>query len=335
MVAAEREAREALGGHLSLRLDGVDAAARAASELPARVAALHASSQAIEGAVAAEVRARGELEERFDAAERRLERVRSETVQQGSRIGLLLEEARRRLPEPFDDEQLKTLADEAQHALDALYLMFEDQFRGSRADVRDRLRVYLPVLEGVRAGSPGARVLDVACGRGEWLELLREVGLVARGVDRSRAMIEHCRGLGLEVAEAELIEHLRKLPSGSLGAVTGFHIVEHLPVADLIHLLDETVRVLLPGGVAIFETPNPANVLVATQTFYLDPTHRNPLPSAMLQFLAEARGLCRVEVRELHPHPRSERIRRDDAVARRFNEHFYGPRDYAVIGYKP
>ena len=100
-------------------------------------------------------------------------------------------------------------------------------------------------------------------------------------------------------------------------------------------MLDEVVRVLTPGGVAVIETPNPANLMVGAHTFYLDPTHLRPLPAPMLRFLVEARGLVRIEVRELHPYPIAERIRRDDAVSRRVNELLYGPRDYAVIGYRP
>jgi SAM-dependent methyltransferase len=103
----------------------------------------------------------------------------------------------------------------------------------------------------------------------------------------------------------------------------------------LVKLLDETVRVLKPGGVAIFETPNPENVLVGSHNFYLDPTHRNPLPSATVKFIAEARGLCRIEIMNLHPYPESYRV--EDAglnIAKRFNEYFYGPQDYAVVGWK-
>jgi hypothetical protein len=97
--------------------------------------------------------------------------------------------------------------------------------------------------------------------------------------------------------------------------------------------LDETVRVLKPGGIAIFETPNPQNVLVGSCNFYMDPTHRNPLPSPMLRFLAEARGLCRVSVLDLHPYPEAFHLDGSE-LATRFNQYFYGPQDYAVIGWK-
>ncbi len=276
-----------------------------------------------------------ELGERFNRAERILQRLRAHSVQQEHRLGLFLEEARRRLPEPLDEQQLRRLADAGEHTLDSLYLALEDEFRGSREDIKDRLGIYLPIIETAKAGTTDAPVLDVACGRGEWLELLQERGLVSTGVDRNSAFVDGCRGAGLEVVQSDLIVHLRSLADASLGAVTGFHIIEHLALGDLIQLLDETVRVLAPGGVAIFETPNPANILVSTHDFYLAPTHRAPLPGAMMKFLVEARGLCRSEIRDLHPHLESERMELAGPMAERFNKYFYGPRDYAVIGYKP
>ena len=261
-------------------------------------------------------------------------RLKANLSLQERRLTLLLEEARKRLPEPLNHEQLQGMAEEEKHTLDALYVSFEDHFRGSREDIKERLQVYLPILKEAQLGTDEMPVLDVGCGRGEWLELLKEQNLRAQGVDVNRILVGECQRQGLEVIERDVIVYLRTLPDGSLGAVTGFHIIEHLPFEVLVKLLDETVRVLKPGGVAIFETPNPENVLVGSYTFYLDPTHRNPLPSAVVKFMAEARGLCRVEVMPLHS---LEAYRVEEAgleITKRFNEYFYGPRDYAVIGWK-
>jgi O-antigen chain-terminating methyltransferase len=115
--------------------------------------------------------------------------------------------------------------------------------------------------------------------------------------------------------------------------VTAFHLIEHLPHDVLIALLTETARVLQAGGVAIFETPNPQNVRVGSNTFYLDPTHRHPLPPPLTQFLAEARGLRRVEIMPLHPCDENLRVHGSE-VADRFNQYWYGPQDYGVIGWK-
>ena len=261
-------------------------------------------------------------------------RLKTNLGLQERRLTMFLEEARKRLPDPLSQEQLQIMAEEERHALDALYVSFEDQFRGSREDIKERLRVYLPTLKQAQLGTDEMPVLDVGCGRGEWLELLKEQSLRAQGIDVNRILVEECQRQGLEVIERDVIVYLRTLPDASLGAVTGFHIIEHLPFEVLVKLMDETVRVLKPGGVAIFETPNPENVLVGSYTFYLDPTHRNPLPSAVVKFMAEARGLCRVEVMPLHA---LEAYRMEEAgleITKRFNEYFYGPQDYAIIGWK-
>jgi 2-polyprenyl-3-methyl-5-hydroxy-6-metoxy-1,4-benzoquinol methylase len=261
-------------------------------------------------------------------------RLKTNLGMQERRLTMFLEEARKRLPDPLSQEQLQIMTEEERHALDALYVSFEDQFRGSREDIKERLRVYLPTLKQAQLGTDEMPVLDVGCGRGEWLELLKEQNLRAQGVDVNRILVEECQRQGLEVIEGDVIVYLRTLPDASLGAVTGFHIIEHLPFEVLVKLMDETVRVLKPGGVAIFETPNPENVLVGSYTFYLDPTHRNPLPSAVVKFMAEARGLCRVEVMPLHALEAYKMEEADLEITKRFNEYFYGPQDYAVVGWK-
>jgi O-antigen chain-terminating methyltransferase len=262
-------------------------------------------------------------------------RLRADIISQERRINILLEEARKRLPEPFSQEQLRHIAEEERHTLDALYLSFEDQFRGSWEDIQERLRIYVPMLKEAQLGTAERPVLDLGCGRGEWLHLLKEQGSQARGVDRNHLLIEACRQRDLDVIESDALAYLRTLPDASVGAVTGFHFLEHLPFETVIKVLDETVRVLQPGGAAIFETPNPENVLVGSHTFYLDPTHRNPLPSAVLTYIAEARGLCRVQTMHLHPYAKACQVEEAGLdVAKRFNEYFYGPQDYAVIGWK-
>lgn len=259
----------------------------------------------------------------------RLQQTRAELVMLERRLTLLLEEARRRLPEPFAQEQLQTIAAEGSHVLDVLYASFEDEFRGSRQDIKDRCQVYVPMLKG--AGITTG-ILDLGCGRGEWLEVLKEEGFEARGVEQNRAMIENCRERGLEIASSDAIAYLESLPENSLRAITGFHFIEHMPFETLIRMLDEVVRTLKPGGMVIFETPNPENIMVSSYNFYLDPTHRNPLPGPMTRFLLESRGLSRVEVMMLNSL--DHKIAGDDELTMRFNDLFFGPRDYAVIGRK-
>ncbi|MBO1059177.1 MAG: methyltransferase domain-containing protein [Dolichospermum sp. JUN01] len=259
--------------------------------------------------------------------------LKNDLMQQKRLISLFLEEARQRLPEPFNQEQLQTFASEEEHLLNSFYVAFEDHFRGTREDISDRLKVYLPSIEKANVGTPDAPILDVGCGRGEWLELLKESGYISRGLDINRVMVEQCQARGLEVIEADVINYLQSLPENSLGAITGFHIIEHLPFKTLMRLFSETVRVLKPQGLVIFETPNPDNVLVGSNTFYLDPTHNHPLPSATVKFMAEMFGLYNTQVITLHPYPENAKVD-GQGIAERFNDLFYGSQDYAVLGYK-
>jgi SAM-dependent methyltransferase len=273
-------------------------------------------------------------EERLGDAERRLLSTREGLRSQEMRLSVLLECARKRLPE-MSAGHLAEFASEDAHKTDEFYVTFEDLFRGSREDIKERLRVYLPLIKEHGIGRPDMPVLDVGCGRGEWLEVLREQGLECRGVDANRGMLARCLERNLPATEGDALSYLRALEPESLGAVTGFHIIEHLPFTVLMDLFDQTTRVLKPGGVAIFETPNPANVLVGSERFYFDPTHRNPLPSPLMRFVAEERGLCRVQVLELHPSPPGIRVPENGSeMAQRFNQLFYGSQDYAIIGWK-
>jgi len=218
--------------------------------------------------------------------------------------------------------------------MDGLYFRFEDQFRGSREEIRRRLSVYLPLLAERALGSEDMAAIDVGCGRGEWLELLREQGLHAKGVDGNSAMVEFCRGLNLDVTHSDLFAYLRAQPARSAGLITLFHVLEHLPPCGMIEAIDHCVRILRPRGAVIFETPNPANVLVGAHTFYTDLTHRSPVPPDTLRWLAAERGLRDLQVWYLNPYAESFRVRGELDVEHRFNELMYGPRDYAVIGFR-
>ena len=213
------------------------------------------------------------------------------------------------------------------HNLDALYAALEDRFRGARDEIKERFKVYLPYVQDQ------APVIDLGCGRGEWLEILSEAGIEARGVDTNRIQIEQCRARSLNVEEGDFIAYLRSLSDASAGTVTGFHIIEHVSLDMLITLLNEILRVLRPGGVVIFETPNPENVLVGSNYFYLDPTHRHPLPRDLAEFLLDSRGFHGIEIINLHPWE-SARVPGSDELTQRFNDYFYGPMDYAIVGRK-
>lgn len=237
-------------------------------------------------------------------------------------------------------QQAAGSAPPAQHAgavparLDGFYAAFEDAFRGERASIKARQAVYLPYLSRFHAGTPSAPVLDIGCGRGEWLELLGENGLVASGVDLNALFVEQCRNHGFEAVHGDALARLAALPAGALGAVTGFHIAEHLAFDTLVGLLDAALRALRPGGVLILETPNPENLLVGALNFYDDPTHRNPLTPQALDFLARQRGFSATEILRLHPYPPAFHVADPSPLAERFNSLFYGPQDYALIAVK-
>ncbi len=269
---------------------------------------------------------RHDLGERILQAEQAVARNTAEVFDQQRRLGLILEAVRRM------DGGKPTMPPD--HTLDPLYVTFEDRFRGTKADIKQRQRVYLPVLAESQAGQPDRPVVDIGCGRGEFLDLLRDEGLTGRGVDSNEAMAAACRATGLDVAAGDALEALAALPEGSLGAVTGFHIIEHLPFPTLVRMLDAAFRALAPGGVIVFETPNPANVLTASRWFWLDPTHRHPLPGEMMALIAEARGYTRISILELHPT--GQRFEGADPVLlRQLDALFHGPQDYALIARKP
>jgi SAM-dependent methyltransferase len=189
-----------------------------------------------------------------------------------------------------------------EHETDAFYLAFENQFRGDRGLIKERLRFYLPIIERVKATTGNALAVDLGCGRGEWLELLQENQYEGVGVDLNLCMIEECRSRGLKAEFVDAIAYLRDLASGSLSLVTGFHIVEHLSFSQLIDLFRETSRVLCNRGTAIFETPNPENAHVSGYSFYLDPTHRNPIPQELLCFTARQAGFETTQVERLQAY---------------------------------
>jgi SAM-dependent methyltransferase len=248
------------------------------------------------------------------------------------RLSALLETVQRRT-EAFDATARAEAAVQQEHLLDSLYVAFEAKFRGSRELIKARQRVHVPVMIAANAGSAERPIVDVGAGRGEWLELLREQGLEARGIDLNIAMVKSCEALGLDCIFGDAVEELGRLADDSLGAVTGFHIIEHLPFHTMVALFDEALRALAPGGVVLFETPNPANLQVGSRWFYLDPTHRNPLPAEMVSMIAEARGF--VDIRIVPLHPTGEHFEVEDArLGAQLDALLHGPMDYALIATK-
>lgn len=176
---------------------------------------------------------------------------------------------------------------------DALYVSLEDRFRGEVAEISERQRQYLPYVASIASSS--TPVLDLGCGRGEWLHLLMEEGIPSKGIDSNFSAVAECLRLGLEVNQSELLSALSNTPSQSIGAITMFQVLEHLPFDLVIEVLRESLRVLVPGGVFIGEIPNCETLRVGASTFWIDPTHQRPLYPAVLEFLARQVGFKSVE----------------------------------------
>jgi O-antigen chain-terminating methyltransferase len=223
----------------------------------------------------------------------------------------------------------------------AIYPSFEDRFRGAEAEVRARLSVYLPEVRAcVHANGAGPRVLDLGPGRGEWLALLTESGVPAMGIDDNAAMVDILRGRGLDVVCGDAAEHLTAVADGALDVVTAFHVVEHLDLESLLAMLAHARRVLRPGGLLILETPHPANLVMGACNFYLDPTHRSPVPPARLEFLGTASGFTDIRTWELHPKEdvdlsamRLDGVAAADTavLAAALQKGLFGPQDYALL----
>lgn len=218
---------------------------------------------------------------------------------------------------------------------DAFYLAFEEAFRGSEASVQERLEPCLACLAEAGVGGEDRPVMDLGSGRGEWLALLHRAGLTAYGVDTSGAMVGRARSRGLDVTRGDAEDRLAACESRSLGAVTAFHLVEHLPFNQLVALLDHAFRTLVPGGVMILETPNPENLRVGANTFWTDPTHRRPLPPRLLAFLAEHCGFSPVRTLPCHSVPEGERPEPATPFERAVAPQLFGPQDYRLIAWKP
>jgi SAM-dependent methyltransferase len=207
------------------------------------------------------------------------------------------------------------------------YFAFEAQMRGSTESVRERQRIY---VDDLREAAP---VLDVGCGRGELLAVLREAGVEARGIDADADMVAYARGEGLDVEQADAVAYLEGLEDGSLGGIFAGQVVEHLPPATLVRVLELAARKLRPGGVLVAETINPLSPL-ALRNYYADLTHAQPLVPETLVLLARQAGFREVETRFLN-EPADRLALPDDPVIAanlgKLNDILFAPLDYAVI----
>jgi len=227
----------------------------------------------------------------------------------------------------------------------AAYLAFEDLHRGTREEIKRRQSVYLPHFR--LSVGPEAPLLDLGCGRGEFLELCREAGLPARGVDVNPAMVAFCREQGLEVSEADVLAYLRALPEGGLGGILLSQVIEHLDLDQLTELVALCAKKLAPGGTLIAETINPQSLSTFAGAFYVDLTHNKPVHPEAARFLWRWAGLGDVQILQLSPVGPEGQLEplpggtgapevagAFNRNVARLNQLLYGPLDYAVVGRK-
>jgi 2-polyprenyl-3-methyl-5-hydroxy-6-metoxy-1,4-benzoquinol methylase len=206
------------------------------------------------------------------------------------------------------------------------WLKFAERFRGSEDDIASRQKMY-----AARFGEH-APVLDLGCGRGEMLQVFREAGLEARGIDSNDDSIAVCQANGLDAEKADLFAYLSALPDASLGGVVCCQVVEHLPPARLPEMIRLVHAKLRAGGLLAIETPNPECLAIFATHFYIDPTHRHPIPPALAGFYLEEAGFGRIEIERL-----SRAIESMPSLAElpeAFRKEFFGSLDYAAFGVK-
>jgi O-antigen chain-terminating methyltransferase len=217
-----------------------------------------------------------------------------------------------------------TPAAAAAPALD--YEWFAERFRGPEQRVRSNQRVYVPYFQNI------GRVLDLGCGRGEFLELMRENGIPARGVEASLESVAYCRSKGLDVEQGDLFAALTALPEQSEDAIFCSQVVEHLDPMRLPEMVRLCASRLRSGGILAIETPNPACLAIFATYFYLDPTHTRPVPSDLLAHYMRESGLAKTEVFMFSPA--RESFPELNSLPADFVDRFFGGLDYGILGWR-
>jgi 2-polyprenyl-3-methyl-5-hydroxy-6-metoxy-1,4-benzoquinol methylase len=334
VLGAQAQLREELGSRL--RQEILDAEARLREAFAAQAQEILA--------------AQAPLREEFLAGQSRLGEVISQSgVAARERISRAERKLRRILhaletdQPPHRRAETKTAEAKPAPALPELdpefdYAGLEERLRGSEEEIKDRQRIYLQYFEG------RDNIVDIGCGRGEFLELLRERGIKARGVDLDFDMVLLCREKGLEVIMDDAFAYLGTLADDSVGGIFAAQVIEHLHPQRIIELVKLCHRKIAPDGVLILETPNPKCLMVFADTFYKDPSHVQPAHPDTMQFLFEATGFHDVELKFLSAvdpfmrvpslHVPGVDVDRFNQGIERLNSLLFGFLDYAVIGRK-
>jgi len=284
-------------------------------------------------------RLRSEVQEQVSRSEQEIGQLKLGTNVANNRLRRLERKLKHQtLQEEFQPVLPKSLGEAP---LDFDYFLFEEYYRCSREEIMGRQREYL------RYFSPGQYVLDLGCGRGEFLELLSNHGVRAEGVDLNDDMIEFCRERGFTVYKADLFDYLESVEDGTVDGIFLGQVIEHLQPQQLIRLIQMAYAKLKPNGYFIAETPNPRSLSIFAQSFFMDLTHTKPVHPYTAKFLLESEGYREIEIFYISPNHESLRIPElvvhgaDSEMLSKFNQtlniwhdFIFGAQDYYIVGRK-
>ncbi len=215
------------------------------------------------------------------------------------------------------------------------YFLFENKYRGTLEDIKKRQEIYIDIFRGA------SHVIDLGCGRGEFVELLKENGIDAEGIDLSEDNVQSCQERQLPVYKDGIFEYLSAAEDSSLGGIFCSQVVEHFTTEQLLTFIQLAYKKLKPNAPIVIETINPKNIVAVSNWFYMDLTHVRPVHPETLKFVLESYGYYVKETNYLHPDsqammPKLKNPEEGEFNAKldHLNECLFGPQDYAVVAYK-
>jgi 2-polyprenyl-3-methyl-5-hydroxy-6-metoxy-1,4-benzoquinol methylase len=218
---------------------------------------------------------------------------------------------------------------------DYLYFPYLNEDRSIEDVIRERVRHYLPFFSATTPPQPPGYLVDIGCGRGEFMDICRDANLPCKGIDINEDMVRHCGDKGHDVTQAGAVAYLQAQADASLRGIISCHVIEHMPAVEMLAFLRLCVRKLAPGGRLVLETPNPKSIF-GLSMFYRDFTHEKPIHPQTMKFLLQELGMQRVDVEELHKAPEHlETAIAGNAVIsanfRKLDAMVFGYLDYAVM----
>ncbi len=243
-----------------------------------------------------------------------------------------------KLPES-SDPNIKYDLEELRSELSMLqYSDFEERFRGTKKDILERQKKYIRFFSGSK------KVLDIGCGRGEFMKLLVKAGIEAEGVDLSSSMLKEAEKEGLNCIKSDALNYLKNCKPDTFDGIFSAQVIEHLSPDYLKDMVSESFRVLKKSGILLLETINPLSVFAMTNIYYLDVTHKQPLHPEFMRYLLGTYGFERIEIKFSDPPAelQLDEIPEENEIAVQFNSNrdklnkiLFSSPDYAILGKKP